>query len=42
MLTGRIRIEAPGIFAPIETETPSSGWTVRMIWFGLDAKGAGA
>ena len=33
MYTGRIRIRVPGIFAPIETDTPSSGCTVRMIWF---------
>ncbi len=32
MLTGRIRIREPGILAPSETDTPSSGWTVRMIW----------
>src|SRR5436305_7966371 len=33
MLTGRMRIRAPGILAPSDTDTPSSGWTVRMIWF---------
>ena len=32
MFTGRIRIVGPGIFAPSDTDTPSSGCTVRMIW----------
>ena len=34
MITGRMRIRDPGIFAPSDTDTPSSGWTVRMISFG--------
>ena len=32
MLTGRIRSREPGIFAPSDTDTPSSGWTVSTIW----------
>ena len=32
MLTGRIRIRVPGILAPIETDTPSSGCSVNTIW----------
>src|SRR2546429_7433805 len=34
MCTGRIRMLGPGILAPRDTATPSSGWTVRMIWLG--------
>jgi hypothetical protein len=34
MLTGRMRMVAPGIFAPSESDTPSLGCTVRISWFG--------
>ena len=34
MLTGRIRMREPGIFAPSESATPSLGWTVRISWLG--------
>ena len=32
MLTGRIRMRVPGILAPIETDTPSSGCSVNTSW----------
>jgi hypothetical protein len=32
MFTGRMRILEPGIFAPIDTDTPSSGCNVNRIW----------
>jgi len=32
MLTGRMRIRVPGILAPMDTDTPSSGWTVNTSW----------
>ena len=34
MFTGRMRMRAPGIFAPSESSTPSSGWTVSTSWLG--------
>ena len=34
MFTGRMRMRAPGIFAPSDSDTPSSGWTVRMSSLG--------
>jgi hypothetical protein len=34
MLTGRMRIREPGIFAPSDSATPSLGCTVRISWFG--------
>ncbi len=34
MFTGRIRIRGPGIFAPSDSDTPSSGCSVRTNWFG--------
>ena len=34
MFTGRIRMLAPGIFAPSDSETPSFGCIVRISWFG--------
>ena len=34
MLTGRMRMRDPGIFAPRESATPSFGWTVRISWLG--------
>ena len=33
MFTGRMRMRVPGIFAPIESETPSLGCTVSTSWF---------
>jgi hypothetical protein len=35
MLTERIRMREPGIFAPSCKVTPSLGWRVRTSWFGL-------
>ena len=34
MLTGRMIMRVPGIFAPSRSETPSFGWTVSTSWFG--------
>ena len=40
MFTGRMRIRAPGIFAPSDSDTPSFGCIVSTSWFGLDAERA--
>ena len=40
MFTGRMRIRAPGIFAPSESDTPSFGCTVEDELVRLHADGA--
>jgi len=38
MLTGRMLMRLPGIFAPRVIATPSLGCIVRMIWLGRTPK----